>query len=64
MQLIASAGVDEREMRRTFNLGIGMTIVVPADAAERTVALLAPSKARVIGTLVPRGGGEASRFVA
>ena len=64
MQLIASAGVDEHEMRRTFNLGIGMTIIVPADEADRTVALLARSKARVIGKLVRRDGGEASRFIA
>ncbi len=64
MKLIATAGVDEHEMRRTFNLGIGMTIVVPAEAADRTVALLAGSRARVVGTLVPRAGGEASRFIA
>ncbi|MGE0545458.1 MAG: phosphoribosylformylglycinamidine cyclo-ligase [Kofleriaceae bacterium] len=62
MSLIASGGVDAEEMRRTFNLGIGMIIVVPADAAGRTVSLLADCKARVIGKLVPRGGGEASRF--
>ncbi|MGE0872818.1 MAG: phosphoribosylformylglycinamidine cyclo-ligase [Kofleriaceae bacterium] len=62
MRLIASAGVDTEEMRRTFNLGIGMIIVVPRDAADHTVSLLSDSKARVIGTLVPRDGGEASRF--
>jgi phosphoribosylformylglycinamidine cyclo-ligase len=62
-QLIASAGVDPIEMRRTFNMGIGMTIVVPADVAEQTVRLLAPERARVIGTLVPRAGGEPSRYV-
>lgn len=62
MKLIASAGVAEHEMHRTFNFGLGMTIVVPAAEADRTVALLAPEKARVVGKLVPRGGGEASRF--
>jgi len=62
MKLIARAGVEDHEMRRTFNYGIGMTIVVPADAAERTVALLADYRARVVGRLVPRAGGEASRF--
>jgi phosphoribosylformylglycinamidine cyclo-ligase len=62
-QLIASAGVDAHEMRRTFNMGIGMTIVVPADVADETVRLLAPERARVIGTLVPRDGREASRYV-
>ncbi|MDQ3368328.1 MAG: phosphoribosylformylglycinamidine cyclo-ligase [Myxococcota bacterium] len=63
MQLIAGAGVAVDEMRRTFNLGLGMTIVVPADAAERTVSLLAPERARIVGRLVPRAGGEASRFL-
>ena len=62
-QLIASAGIDPLEMRRTFNMGIGMTIVVPADLADATVRLLAPERARVIGRLVPRAGGEASRYV-
>ncbi len=64
MKLIATAGVDEHEMRRTFNMGLGMTIVVPADAADRTVSLLADRQARIVGRLVPRAGGEASRFVA
>ncbi|MBA3465434.1 MAG: phosphoribosylformylglycinamidine cyclo-ligase [Deltaproteobacteria bacterium] len=62
MKLIASAGVDDHEMRRTFNYGLGMTIVVPSADADRTVSLLADSKARVVGRLVPRAGGEASRF--
>ncbi|MFN0245695.1 MAG: phosphoribosylformylglycinamidine cyclo-ligase [Kofleriaceae bacterium] len=62
-QLIASAGVDPLEMRRTFNMGIGMTIVVPTDVAEQAVLLLAPERARVIGRLVPRAGGAASRYV-
>ena len=62
LQLIATAGIDELEMRRTFNMGIGMIIVVPAEIADETVALLAPWHSRVIGTLVPRAGGEASRY--
>ena len=62
LKLIASAGVADDEMRRTFNMGIGMTIVVPAADAERTVALLAAQQARVIGQLVPRAGGESSRY--
>ncbi|HTR53884.1 MAG TPA: phosphoribosylformylglycinamidine cyclo-ligase [Kofleriaceae bacterium] len=63
-QLIASAGVDGAEMRRTFNMGLGMLIVVPADAAARAVALLAGSQARVVGRLVPRAGGEPSRMTS
>lgn len=62
MELIASAGVEREELRRTFNLGLGMTIVVPASEAERTVALLADAGARIVGRLVPRAGGEPSRF--
>jgi phosphoribosylformylglycinamidine cyclo-ligase len=62
LKLIASAGVDPHEMQRTFNMGIGMVIVVPAAAAEATVALLAADRARVVGRLVPRAGGEASRL--
>lgn len=62
MRLIAGAGVGEAELSRTFNLGLGMTIVVPPAAADGAVALLAGSGARVVGRLVPRAGGEASRL--
>ncbi len=61
-KLIQSAGIADDEMRRTFNMGIGMIIVVPAAAAQKAVSALAASRARVIGTLVPRAGGEASRL--
>ncbi len=60
--LIASAGVAELEMRRTFNMGLGMLIVVAPDLADAAVAALAPENARVVGALVPRAGGEPSRF--
>ena len=60
--LIASAGVAEPEMRRTFNMGLGMLIVVAPDVADAAIAALAPERARVVGRLVPRGGGEPSRF--
>jgi phosphoribosylformylglycinamidine cyclo-ligase len=62
MKLIAGAGVGDAELRRTFNLGLGMVIVVPAGAAARAVALLAGSRARVVGRLVPRAGGAPARF--
>jgi phosphoribosylformylglycinamidine cyclo-ligase len=60
--LIASAGVADDEMRRTFNMGLGMLIVVPAAEAARSVDLLQAQHARVVGTLVPRAGGEPSRL--
>jgi phosphoribosylformylglycinamidine cyclo-ligase len=63
MKLVASGGVAAIEMRRTFNLGIGMMIVVPPAVAAGVVSLLSASKARVIGKLVPRAGGAPSRFV-
>src|SRR5689334_654785 len=62
MKLIAGAGVDDAELRRTFNLGLGMVIVVPAEAAAAAAAALAGSHARVVGRLVPRAGGDASRL--
>lgn len=62
-KLIASTGIDDLEMLRTFNMGLGMLIVVPAADADRTVELLEGADARVVGTLVARHGGDASRFV-
>ena len=32
--------VNEDEMRKTFNLGIGFTVIVPAEQAEKTHAVL------------------------
>jgi len=63
MRLIAQAGVEDHELERTFNLGLGMVIVVPAGAADAAVALLAGSGARVVGRLAPRAGGAPVRFV-
>ena len=62
MTLIARAGVAPHEMARTFNLGLGMLIVVPPEAAAGTAMLLANERARVVGAIVPRAGGEPSRF--
>lgn len=62
-KLIATAGIAVAEMDRTFNMGLGMLIIVPAADAVRAVELLAGASARVVGTLVPRAGGEASRFI-
>lgn len=62
MKLIASAGVSDEEMLRTFNMGLGMIIVVPPTAAHHTVQLLANHGARIVGKLVPRSGGSASRM--
>ena len=57
--LIAGAGVDETEMRRTFNLGLGLVVAVAADEAARAVATLetAGERAWVVGEII-RGDGE------
>jgi phosphoribosylformylglycinamidine cyclo-ligase len=49
-------------MYRTFNMGLGMVIAVPAEAAAGAIELLAGSHARAVGALVPRAGGEPSRL--
>ena len=56
---IASAGpVDEDEMRRTFNLGVGLCAVVPTDRAAVAVEALgaAGERAFVMGRLEPGAG--------
>lgn len=52
-------GVDDREMFRTLNMGIGMALVVPPADAERAVALFGRrgQRASVIGEIV-RGKHE------
>jgi phosphoribosylformylglycinamidine cyclo-ligase len=52
-----AGNIDDAEMHRTFNCGIGMTLQVPAADADRAVALLAAAgeRAAVIGE-VCRGG--------
>jgi phosphoribosylformylglycinamidine cyclo-ligase len=49
------------ELNRTFNMGLGMTVVVPAAAAEDATALLAERGApcRRVGEVVPVACGEA-----
>ena len=49
--------VEAHEMHRTFNCGIGMTVVVPPQDAERTIALLrqAGEQAWRIGAIESRG---------
>ena len=61
--LIETAGVAPLEMRRTFNMGLGMLVVVSPDDAKAATAALAAFQPRPVGRLVPRGTGAPSRFV-
>ena len=39
--MIAETGrITSEEMERTFNMGMGMAVAVPADQVDRTLALL------------------------
>jgi phosphoribosylformylglycinamidine cyclo-ligase len=51
-------GVEEREMFRAFNMGIGMVAVVAADRADAVVAELreAGETAWIAGEIVPGDG--------
>jgi phosphoribosylformylglycinamidine cyclo-ligase len=53
-----AGGISEDEMRRTFNIGVGMTLVLPAAAAGRAARLLADAgeTAQVIGEVVAGAG--------
>ncbi len=55
-----TAGIDAIEMNRTFNNGIGMVIVVPAEAAAATAATLQQlgETVHTIGRIAERGAGQ------
>jgi phosphoribosylformylglycinamidine cyclo-ligase len=63
-RLIARGGpVDDAEMLRTFNLGIGLVAVVAREAAEHAAQALttAGEKAWALGEVVPGTAGEPPR---
>lgn len=56
MEIISrQGGVALAEMRRTFNMGLGMLLVVPAAQLDRGLALLAEDGALEVGRLINRG---------
>ncbi|MDO5624563.1 MAG: phosphoribosylformylglycinamidine cyclo-ligase [Pseudomonadota bacterium] len=59
--LQATAGIDDVEMNRTFNNGIGMVLVVAPEAAETVAATLRGAGEQVfdIGRISARGEGAA-----
>ena len=56
-----TAGIDDVEMNRTFNNGIGMVVVIAADHAAACADTLRTQGEKVftIGTIAPRGNGAA-----
>ncbi len=58
-----TAGIDDREMNRTFNHGIGMVVVVEPDSAAATAQILREGGETVyeIGSITARGTGDAVR---
>lgn len=63
-ELIESAGVERSEMRRTFNMGLGLVIACAERDAETAVAILeeAGERAWAVGRVDARGGGDPVRF--
>ena len=60
--LIARAGdIPQRDMFNTFNMGVGMAVIVPADRADQAVAVLAENgqAAYVLGEVVKGENGVA-----
>ena len=59
--LAKSAGIEPKEMLRTFNCGIGLCVIAPADKADGIIAAFAAHGqiAYRVGTLIP-GQGEAA----
>ncbi|MFQ5533882.1 MAG: phosphoribosylformylglycinamidine cyclo-ligase [Sphingomonadales bacterium] len=55
--LMAQGGIEPAEMLRTFNCGIGMAVVVPADQERQAVKVLSEHGEQVfrMGRIVPRG---------
>ena len=60
----ALGGIEADELRATFNGGLGMVVVVPAPAAERTVGLAGQRglPAWVVGEVVPAGETGPGRY--
>jgi phosphoribosylformylglycinamidine cyclo-ligase len=56
-----TAGIDDHEMNRTFNNGIGMVVVVDPAAAPAVAQILRDGGETVyqIGAIASRGGGDA-----
>jgi len=60
--LAENGGIADTELARTFNLGIGMAVIVDADDADAAREILSAGgeSAYTIGRVVERGDGEAT----
>lgn len=57
LKLLQAGGIEDAEMRRTFNMGIGMVLVVTSEASRRILAeARADDPAYLVGEVV-RGDG-------
>ncbi len=59
------ADLSDREMFSTFNMGVGMTVTVSADQADKALEILkeAGEEAYVLGGIVRYDGGEQVRII-
>jgi phosphoribosylformylglycinamidine cyclo-ligase len=59
-----AGNVEDAEMMRVFNNGIGMVAVVPDEAAQDILARLGATKEKawIIGEIVERPAGDDNRF--
>jgi phosphoribosylformylglycinamidine cyclo-ligase len=61
----ALGGLDDKELRATFNGGLGMTLVVPAQAGDVTIAALGARRieAAIVGEIVRTTAAAGARYV-
>ena len=61
-----NGGIAAAEMWRTFNCGLGLIVVLPAERADEAIALLqeAGETACRVGEIVPRGDGPGVVFTS